>query len=183
MGEAGFSFPSLEEKAPSGSLGPPLTLQSTVKCAGQGGEKPVDIQRPPASGPPEGPRAAMGRSKVPFEKGFSQMDWMRLTKTDPNLNGLNGARPSKKITLEELGQHSTPEDAWMAVRGKVYSVTKYANYHPGGAKILLAAAGKDATKLFDRYHPWVNVEMMLAKAYVGRLEPPPAAPQEAQPGS
>lgn len=28
------------------------------------------------------------RAKVPFEKGFSQMDWMKLTRTDPDLAGI-----------------------------------------------------------------------------------------------
>lgn len=30
----------------------------------------------------------------------------------------------------------------MAVNGKVYDVTPYLNYHPGGAKQLLRGAGK-----------------------------------------
>jgi cytochrome b involved in lipid metabolism len=44
------------------------------------------------------------------------------------------------------------------------------NFHPGGKKILMPALGKDATKLFDKYHRWVNVEFMLAKCMVGMLE-------------
>jgi hypothetical protein len=28
------------------------------------------------------------RAKVPFEKGFSQMDWLKLTRTDPDLAGI-----------------------------------------------------------------------------------------------
>lgn len=27
------------------------------------------------------------RAKVPFEKGYSQMDWLKLTRTDPDLAG------------------------------------------------------------------------------------------------
>ena len=102
------------------------------------------------------------------------MDWMRLTKTDRNLNGLDGARPRQDITIDEVARHNSEDDAWMAVRGKVYNITKYAKYHPGGPKILYAAAGKDATALFDKYHRWVNTDIMLEKALVGRLETPPA---------
>lgn len=32
-------------------------------------------------------RKATPRAKVPFEKGYSQMDWLKLTKTHPDLAG------------------------------------------------------------------------------------------------
>lgn len=32
-------------------------------------------------------RKPVARTKVPFEKGYSQMDWMRLTRTHPDLAG------------------------------------------------------------------------------------------------
>lgn len=30
----------------------------------------------------------IARAKVPFEKGYSQMDWLKLTRTDPDLAGI-----------------------------------------------------------------------------------------------
>jgi len=99
------------------------------------------------------------------------MDWMRLQKTSRDLNGTGGP-PVKNITMEELARHATPDDAWMAIRGKVYHVTPYLKFHPGGAKILLAYAGKDATKAFNKYHAWVNVDFLLGRALVGTLEQP-----------
>lgn len=36
----------------------------------------------------------------------------------------------KKITLDELSHHRTPNDAWMSYRGKVYDVSKWED-HPG----------------------------------------------------
>ena len=101
----------------------------------------------------------------------SPMDWMRLQKTSKDLSGTGGAT-KKHITLEELAQHSTPDDAWMAIRGKVYHITPYLKFHPGGAKILVAYAGKDATKAFNKYHAWVNVDFLLGRALVGMLEVP-----------
>ena len=35
------------------------------------------------------------------------------------------------------------------VSGKVYNITPYLNYHPGGVDELMRAAGKDGTQLFD----------------------------------
>ncbi|KAI9014065.1 acyl-CoA dehydrogenase/oxidase [Hyaloraphidium curvatum] len=43
-------------------------------------------------------------------------------------------------------------EAWIIVENKVYDVSKFADEHPGGKKILLRFAGKDATEQFRRYH-------------------------------
>ena len=59
----------------------------------------------------------------------------------------------------------------MAVRGKVYNVTHFLEFHPGGPEELMRGAGKDATLLFDKYHRWVNVDSMLDKCLVGYLVP------------
>jgi len=40
-------------------------------------------------------------------------------------------------------QHNTAEDAWTVFRGKVYDCTAFFDYHPGGAKYMLAV--RDAT--------------------------------------
>ena len=36
----------------------------------------------------------------------------------------------RKISLEELSEHRTPEDAWMTYKGKVYDVSGWQD-HPG----------------------------------------------------
>ena len=107
--------------------------------------------------------------KVTLGAGYSQMDWMRLTKRDPDLAGLKGASRKRKITMEEVATHRTPEDGWTAFRGKVYNLTPYLNFHPGGDKILKSVLGKDCTAQFDKYHRWVNGEYMLEKCKVGVL--------------
>lgn len=58
-------------------------------------------------------------------------------------------------------------DAWSIYNGKVYNITPYAPFHPGGKGELLRAAGKDGTKLFMEVHPWVNWEGMLNSCLVG----------------
>ena len=47
-----------------------------------------------------------------------------------------------------LKQHNKKDDAWSAFNGKVYNITSYLPYHPGGEKELLRVAGRDGTKLF-----------------------------------
>ena len=44
----------------------------------------------------------------------------------------------------------------------------------------MLGAGKDATALFNKYHRWVNVDMMMSSCLVGLLAPRrPAAEQAA----
>jgi cytochrome b involved in lipid metabolism len=58
---------------------------------------------------------------------------------------------SKTITLSELSQHTTKEDCWLAIEGKVYDVTGFiaSGKHPGGEAIL-QGCGKDATEIFNK---------------------------------
>jgi alkylation response protein AidB-like acyl-CoA dehydrogenase/predicted heme/steroid binding protein len=76
---------------------------------------------------------------------------------------------SQKITIEELQKHNSHEDAWIAVKGRVYNVTKFAALHPGGKKILLDAAGTDATTLFDNYHR-ATLLLKYNNLVIGELE-------------
>jgi len=57
----------------------------------------------------------------------------------------------------------------MALEGKVYNVSAYLPFHPGGEKEVLRGAGKDATSLFMKVHPWVNVSGMLDQCFIGYL--------------
>ena len=82
----------------------------------------------------------------------------------------NVTNSSFQFQISNPPQHRSPDDAWIAVRGRVYNLTSYLPYHPGGAKILMAHAGKDATMAFNRYHAWVNVDALLGRAFVGVLE-------------
>jgi cytochrome b involved in lipid metabolism len=53
-----------------------------------------------------------------------------------------------KIPPSVLKQHNQPDDAWTAVNGKVYNITPYLSFHPGGEKELMRVAGRDGSKLF-----------------------------------
>ncbi|XP_030303130.1 cytochrome b5 reductase 4 isoform X3 [Calypte anna] len=121
--------------------------------------------------------AAGGRGKVPLKPGRSLMDWIRLTKSGKDLTGLKGRL--MEVTEDELAKHNKKEDCWICIRGFVYNVTPYMEYHPGGEDELMKAAGTDGTDLFDQVHRWVNYESMLKECLVGRMSVKPvAAPKE-----
>ena len=60
-------------------------------------------------------------------------------------------------------------DAWTSYQGKVYNITPYLPFHPGGRGELLRGAGKDSGKLFFEIHPWVNWDAILGECLVGIL--------------
>lgn len=73
----------------------------------------------------------------------------------------------KKITLEELSEHRTQDNAWISYRGKVYDVSGY-NDHPGGS-VIFTHAGDDATDIFAAFHPG-SAHKELEKFYIGDLD-------------
>ncbi|XP_032999238.1 cytochrome b5 reductase 4 isoform X3 [Lacerta agilis] len=117
--------------------------------------------------------AVGGRNKVPLKPGRSLMDWIRLTKSGKDLTGLKGRLI--EVTEEELAKHNKRTDCWICIRGLVYNITPYMEYHPGGEDELMKAAGADGTELFDQVHRWVNYESMLKECMVGRMALKPFA--------
>ncbi|VDK77257.1 unnamed protein product [Dibothriocephalus latus] len=81
---------------------------------------------------------------------------------------------NKPISEDELMKHYSPEDMWMALshNGKlrVYDVTKFAEYHPGGYDLIATNAGTDATEEFRCAHAYVSADMIsrLQKGYLVR---------------
>ncbi|KAJ2793378.1 hypothetical protein FBU31_003926 [Coemansia sp. 'formosensis'] len=104
------------------------------------------------------------RKKVALKPGFSPLDWARLSASGKDLRGVSELR---MITMDEVALHNKRNDCWMVIAGKVYNVTHYLEYHPGGKGELMRAAGKDGSALFNDIHPWVNAEGILRACLVG----------------
>ena len=51
-------------------------------------------------------------------------------------------------TLTEVSQHAIPADCWLAISGKVYNVSNFAEKHPGGEAVY-QGCGQDATTFFE----------------------------------
>ena len=95
-----------------------------------------------------------------------QLQFIMMTQRNDDPLGRQG-RPDP-MTLDDVAPHNTPGDTWIVIENKVYDVSAYIEYHPGG-NIITKAAGKDGTNFFRRYHPWVNIENLLGKYQVGYL--------------
>lgn len=76
----------------------------------------------------------------------------------------------RSISLSELSTHTTPGNAWIAIKGEVYDISAYLDFHPAGAKVLLNVAGTDATAVFLTIHPYVTVSTLLSSFRVGSLD-------------
>ncbi|KAJ5500168.1 hypothetical protein LT330_002342 [Penicillium expansum] len=110
--------------------------------------------------------------KVILQPGFSPLDWAALAANPKNnLRGeglpLGLLRVTPSMLKEQHGRKG--RDAWTSYNGKVYNISPYAPYHPGGKGELLRGAGKDSAQLFQEIHPWVNWEGILGECLVGIL--------------
>lgn len=68
------------------------------------------------------------------------------------------------LTGQEVAKHNSRESCWVIVHGKAYDVTEFLPEHPGGPKIILKYAGKDATEEFEPIHPPDTLDKYLDKS-------------------
>ncbi|CAK9438530.1 uncharacterized protein LODBEIA_P27540 [Lodderomyces beijingensis] len=116
--------------------------------------------------------SSQARKKVTLQPGHSPLDWAQLNRTQPKhkLRGvpLNFPPPQiVRVTKDELNKHKSRSDCWTCINGKVFNITPYLHFHPGGVDEIMKCAGRDGTALFNKYHAWVNVDRMLENCIVG----------------
>lgn len=155
----------------SSSLRPPPSAASSLRVPPSGGSgsrlssstlAPQTLKKP-SNG---------ARNKVILEPGYSPLDWAALA-AKPN-NQLRGAgmppgllRVTPSMLKTQNGRKG--RDAWTSYQGRIYNISPYLPYHPGGKGELLRGAGKDSAKLFQEIHPWVNWDGILGECLVGIL--------------
>jgi L-lactate dehydrogenase (cytochrome) len=60
---------------------------------------------------------------------------------------------SALVSSQTVAEHASTDSCWIIVHSKVYDVTEFLGEHPGGSKIILKYAGKDATEAYEPIHP------------------------------
>ncbi|KAF2457802.1 FMN-dependent dehydrogenase-domain-containing protein [Lineolata rhizophorae] len=76
-----------------------------------------------------------------------------------------------KLNGADVAKHNSAESCWVIVHGRAYDVTEFLPEHPGGSKIILKYAGKDATEEFDPIHPPDTLDKYLDKSkHLGEVD-------------
>jgi cytochrome b involved in lipid metabolism len=175
--------PKPSQANPAGLMAPPGRIMPGQRQAAAASPRIPSNGPLPNRGPPAGSQQRVNsslspnglastpnaRGKVLLSPGHSPMDWAALTRR----GNLGGVDTFQRVTPSQLrkmtGRKGKP--AWSSWQGKVYNITPYLPFHPGGEPELMKAAGRDGTKLFMDVHPWVNWENMLSSCLVGVLVP------------
>ncbi|KAL8708579.1 MAG: hypothetical protein Q9220_006514 [cf. Caloplaca sp. 1 TL-2023] len=161
----------------STSLRPPPSAASTLRAPPSRSLNPSSTTScslaPTASTLPSSQRPS---KKVLLEPGHSPLDWAHLTTNPPSstyLRGDNVPASLLRVSPSLLRYHNGRKgrNAWGVWQGRVYNLTPYMKFHPGGVDELMKGAGreKDAERLFLEVHPWVNWEGLLGECMVGIL--------------
>ncbi|KAK0669158.1 putative cytochrome b5 reductase 4 [Cercophora samala] len=148
---------------PSSSLSPAPSRLSPAPARGPG----CSTLAPP---PTHSTKPSKPSKAVVLTPGHSPLDWARLSgNPSADLRGLPPGSPYLRVTPTMLKRQTgrRGKDAWTVLSGKVYNLTPYMPFHPGGEPELLRCAGRDGTRLFGEIHPWVNYEGMLSACLVG----------------
>lgn len=79
------------------------------------------------------------------------------------------------MTVEELAKHDGRDGShWISIYGEVWDITEWYPKHPGGV-ILRTGSGREATTLFESYHPGYSLPKIMATlksngTLIGKLE-------------
>ncbi|KAF2155678.1 hypothetical protein K461DRAFT_221718 [Myriangium duriaei CBS 260.36] len=77
----------------------------------------------------------------------------------------------KKVTVDEISKHGSPDDCWIVVDGAVWDLSQFAPDHPGGAHVITRHAGRDASESYNSIHdPALLSETLPQSAYKGQLD-------------
>ncbi|KAL6716662.1 hypothetical protein ACLMJK_006230 [Lecanora helva] len=159
---------------PSTTLRPPPSAASTFRAPLVSSPSPSSSSLAPSTST-LAPSSRPSR-KVILEPGYSPLDWANLTRNPPTPKYLRGddVPPNLiRVPPSAVRYHNGRKgrNAWAVYQGKVYNLTPYMKFHPGGVDQLMRGAGKEkeAEKLFNEIHSWINWEHMLGECMIGIL--------------
>lgn len=81
----------------------------------------------------------------------------------------------KLWSVTEIARHNTTSDCWIIVEDKVYDVTQYIPFHPGGSQQIINWCGKEASDAFNTKggqgegHSG-SAKNQLGKYYIGNVD-------------
>jgi cytochrome b involved in lipid metabolism/ferredoxin-NADP reductase len=78
---------------------------------------------------------------------------------------------AQPIYRSDIAYHNTKNDCWIIINNRVYDLSKFINFHPGGKKIILVNAGKDGSADYNDIGHQENsqIEALLLNEQIGVL--------------
>ena len=87
---------------------------------------------------------------------------------------------TRTLSWEEIKKHNKRDDCWVVVDGVVYDMTSFLDEHPGGRRLPLKHAGKDASEVWNSLHghkkeailkQYMHLRVGVAEPHAGVAEP------------
>uniref|UniRef100_A0ABK0LHB7 Fatty acid desaturase 3 n=1 Tax=Rattus norvegicus TaxID=10116 RepID=A0ABK0LHB7_RAT len=73
---------------------------------------------------------------------------------------------------EQIRQHDLPGDKWLVIERRVYDISRWAQRHPGGSRLIGHHSAEDATDAFHAFHQDLHfVRKFLKPLLIGELAP------------
>ncbi|XP_054419759.1 fatty acid desaturase 3 isoform X1 [Pteronotus mesoamericanus] len=92
--------------------------------------------------------------------------------------------PLPTFHWEQIRPHNLPGDMWLVIERRVYDISRWAQRHPGGSRLIGHHGAEDATDAFHAFHQDLNfVRKFLQPLLIGELapeEPSQDGPRNAQ---
>ncbi|GIZ47899.1 hypothetical protein CKM354_001097600 [Cercospora kikuchii] len=74
------------------------------------------------------------------------------------------------LTKSEVEKHNSRSSCWVIIQGKVYDLTDFLDFHPGGASSILRYGGKDATEEYELIHPPATIDTLPKEKHLGNYD-------------
>uniref|UniRef100_F6PIK4 Fatty acid desaturase 3 n=1 Tax=Equus caballus TaxID=9796 RepID=F6PIK4_HORSE len=80
--------------------------------------------------------------------------------------------PLPTLRWEQIRSHNLPGDKWLVIERRVYDISRWAQRHPGGSRLIGHHGAEDATDVFHAFHQDLNfVRKFLQPLLIGELAP------------
>ncbi|XP_057583599.1 fatty acid desaturase 3 isoform X2 [Hippopotamus amphibius kiboko] len=80
--------------------------------------------------------------------------------------------PLPTFRWEQIRPHNLPGDKWLVIERRVYDISRWAQRHPGGSRLIGHHGAEDATDAFRAFHQDLSfVRKFLQPLLIGELAP------------
>ncbi|XP_060040467.1 fatty acid desaturase 3-like [Erinaceus europaeus] len=95
---------------------------------------------------------------------------------------MGGVRaPLPTLRWEQIRAHDLPGDKWLVIERRVYDISRWAQRHPGGSRLIGHHGAEDATDAFHAFHQDLSyVRKFLYPLLIGELAPEEPSQDAAQ---